>query len=49
MSSFALIKVKAIPPPIIRLSTAGRIFSIIVILEETLDPPKIAVIGLSPL
>ena len=45
----ALIKVKDIPPPIIKLSTAGKIFSIIVILVETLEPPKIAVTGLSPL
>jgi hypothetical protein len=45
----ALIKVKDIPPPIIKLSTAGKIFSIIVILVETLEPPKIAVTGFSPL
>ena len=44
----ALIKVNDIPPPMIRLSTAGRIFSIIVIFVETLEPPSIAVTGFSP-
>ena len=45
----ALINVKAMPPPIIISSTLSIIFSIIGILEEILEPPKTASIGLFPL
>jgi hypothetical protein len=41
----AFTKVKVIPPPIIMWSTLSKIFSITVILDETLEPPKTAVTG----
>ena len=43
----AFLKVKVIPPPKIRLSTLPNRFIMISILEETLDPPIIAVKGRS--
>mmetsp|Transcript_16974 Transcript_16974/g.34946 ORF Transcript_16974/g.34946 Transcript_16974/m.34946 type:complete len:220 (-) Transcript_16974:462-1121(-) len=45
----ALRKVKTMPPPMTTLSHLSRRASSTVILEDTLDPPTIAAIGLSPL
>ncbi len=43
----AFTNVKVIPPPIIMWFTLSNIFSITVILEETLLPPKMATTGFS--
>mmetsp|Transcript_20932 Transcript_20932/g.29541 ORF Transcript_20932/g.29541 Transcript_20932/m.29541 type:complete len:232 (-) Transcript_20932:541-1236(-) len=45
----ALRKVKTIPPPMMTLSHLSRRASRTVILEETLDPPTIAAMGVFPL
>jgi len=45
----AFTNVNVIPPPIIKWSTLSKIFSITVIFEETLAPPKTAKTGFSEL
>mmetsp|Transcript_3805 Transcript_3805/g.5698 ORF Transcript_3805/g.5698 Transcript_3805/m.5698 type:complete len:233 (+) Transcript_3805:236-934(+) len=48
-SPWALRKVKTIPPPMMILSHLSRRASRTVILDETLDPPTMAAIGVFPL